>query len=137
MRIKFSILVLLMSALISWAQTDNSKVSHSGGYLELKQDVVDVGSVSGDSIVTAQFTIVNIGNEPATVKNIFSDCSCAIPNYSTDPIAPGDSIHFQVKYDPSKYKWGQFRRIFRISATGEKPHFSAVLKGAIKRKYRR
>ena len=133
-----SILLLVIffgSALFLWAQTDNT--SGDGPSLKLKSNTIDVGIVSGDSIISGVFTIYNVDKEPVSILHIFSDCSCAVSNYSTEPIAPGDSLQFEVSFDPANYRWGPFRRVFRIRSTGDGNRITAVLKGDIKKKYRK
>lgn len=136
MKFKLLILYIFGSALFLSAQTDSIK-SASGGFLTLKEEIIDLGSISGDSIASAQFTLYNTGTEPVTILRIFSDCSCTVPEYSHDPIEPGDSTQFVVKYDPRGYRWGQFRRTLRIRTTASDPRLTAILKGSIARKYKK
>lgn len=136
MRFKLLILPIFGSALFLSAQTDSIKPA-DGGYLTLKETAVDLGSISGDSIVNARFTLYNTGTEPVAILRIFSDCNCTVPSYNHDPIEPGDSTQFEVKYDPRGYRWGQFRRTLRIRSTASNSHLTAVIKGSIARKYKR
>lgn len=136
MRLKLLILYIFVSVLFLSAQTDSIKPA-VGGFLTLKESSIDLGSISGDSIVKAQFTVYNTGTEPVSILRIFSDCNCTVPTYDHDPIEPGDSTQFEVKYDPRGYRWGQFRRTLRIRSTASNPHLSAFLKGSIARKYKK
>ncbi|MCM1505378.1 MAG: DUF1573 domain-containing protein [Muribaculum sp.] len=139
MRFKLLILYIIGSALILSAQTDSIKPAGDDGVgqLTLKPSTFDFGSISGDSIVTARFTLCNTGTEPVSILRIFSDCSCTVPSYSRTPIAPGDSTLFEVRYDPRGYRWGQFRRTLRIRTSIPGCYLNAVIKGSIARKYKR
>ncbi|MCM1376876.1 MAG: DUF1573 domain-containing protein [Clostridium sp.] len=108
-----------------------------GATLRLKEPTIDVGTISGDSIVSVIFTLYNAGDEPGTILKIFSSCSCAVADYSHDPIAPGDSIQFEVRYDPRSYRWGRFRRTLKVRTSGNNPVQSAIIVGEIERKYRK
>lgn len=135
MKFKIAILLLLSAMMVS-AQADSIAPVEEEP-LKLKTSIVDVGTISGDSIVEARFTIYNTGSEPMSILRINSDCNCTVPSYSREPIAPGDSVDFEVRYDPRGYRWGQFRRTLRIRTTAPKPYLTAILKGSIARKYKR
>ncbi|MCM1139367.1 MAG: DUF1573 domain-containing protein [Muribaculum sp.] len=118
----------------AWGQESTTS---SGAFLTLKEHTVDLGKISGDSIVTARFTMYNTGDEPGVILKIFSSCNCAVPRYSHEPIAPGDSIQFEVRYDPRSYRWGRFRRSLKVRTTGANHIQSAVIVGEIERKYKK
>ena len=132
---------MLGTALLAAAQqadeTPKAEDAPKGGVLALKEATVDLGSISGDSVASAWFTLYNRGDQNVTVNRIFSDCSCAVASLPKEAIAPGDSARFEVRYDPRTYRWGEFRRVFRIRSTANNPNLSAVIKGKIKRKYRK
>lgn len=136
MRLISLLLSIIGSALILSAQTDSIK-SGNGGILALKEATIDLGSISGDSIVSARFTLYNKGTEPVRILRIFSDCNCTIPSYARDAIEPGDSAQFDVSYNPKGYRYGQFRRTLRIRSTASNPYLSAALKGTIARKHKK
>lgn len=112
-----------------WSQSD---AVSNGGRISLKQSTVDVGNIKGDSIVEGKFTVYNIGDQPVEILKIFSDCSCAVASFSSDPVEPGDSMTFVAKYDPRGYKYSRFRHRFRIRSTASNSYISAVLTGSIK-----
>lgn len=127
----------LLAAAQSAEDAPKAEEAHKGGVLAMKEATIDLGSISGDSVATATFTLYNRGGENVTVARIFSDCSCAVAGLPKEPIAPGDSVTFDVRYDPRSYRWGEFRRVFRIRSNATNPNLTAVLKGKIKRKYRK
>ncbi|MCM1021650.1 MAG: DUF1573 domain-containing protein [Muribaculum sp.] len=136
MRLKLIMLAIIGSALIVSAQTDSISPA-DGGFLKLKEATIDLGSISGDSIVTARFTVYNTGTQPVEIIRIFSSCSCTVPTFTRQPIQPGDSTQFDVSYDPRGYRWGQFRRTLRIRSTATNKFLTAIIKGSIARKYKR
>lgn len=135
MRAKIFIVIALLTSLTMWAQGE-SQQEPEVRRLELVNQSVNMGTISGDSIVTATFTVRNVGDEPVSIMKVFSSCNCAVASYSKEPIAPGDSLNFEVRYDPRDSRWGEFRRTFRIR-TSDNKYLSAILKGSIARKYRR
>ena len=70
---------------ILWRET----VRNFGAFME------DMGPV------TAEFTFVNIGDEPLVILSARASCGCTRPSYSQESVAPGDSGVVCVTYDPS------------------------------------
>lgn len=127
----------LLSAAQTADETPKAEDAPKGGVLALKEHTINVGEISGDSIVKATFTLYNSGTEDVVVTQIFSDCSCAVASSPKEAIAPGDSVQVKVSYDPKGYKWKEFRRVFRIRSNATNPYLSAVLKGKIAKKQKK
>lgn len=124
-------------ATIATASAQTDSVAAKGGLLKLKEHTVILDQISGDSIVYASFTLYNAGDEDVEIIRIISDCSCSVPQYTPGKIAPGDSLKFDVKFDPRGYRWGRFHRILRIRSTAVNPYLSAVIKGTIAKRSRK
>ncbi|MCM1504120.1 MAG: DUF1573 domain-containing protein [Muribaculum sp.] len=132
----FSLTLTASAAFAADVDNGDSEIVH-GGRLKLKEPTLTFDNIPGDSILNTRFVIYNVGDEPVTIINIFSDCNCTVPTFTRKPIAPGDSTYIDVKYDPRGYKWGGFRRILRIRSNAVNPSLSAVISGTIARRYRR
>lgn len=50
--------------------------------------------------VTCQFKAVNTGSEPMVIIRATASCGCTRPEYSLDPVAPGDTAVINVAFDP-------------------------------------
>lgn len=46
------------------------------------------------------FTAVNTGDEPLQVLSARANCGCTVPDYDRQPIAPGDTLHLNVTFNP-------------------------------------
>lgn len=120
-----------LTCLCGYAQ--HKENNDEGGVLWLANSTVDVGAVSGDSIVSGTLTLYNKGAVPVEIIKIFTDCSCSATSYSDQPIAPGDSLNVTLKFNPRGYKYNRFRNRFRIRSTATNPYLSAFLTGSIKK----
>lgn len=60
----------------------------------------DFGAFNEDlSEIECTFRMVNTGDEPVVITNARATCGCTTPQYSHDPIAPGDTADIRVKYN--------------------------------------
>ncbi|WP_055442446.1 DUF1573 domain-containing protein [Lacinutrix himadriensis] len=62
----------------------------------------DFGEIEAKTPVETVFTYKNTGKTPLVITNIKSTCGCTVPqDWSKEPLAPGDSGKFTVKYNAS------------------------------------
>ncbi len=61
----------------------------------------DFGNISKGTPVEHKFSFTNTGKAPLVIVDAKSSCGCTIPEYSKDPIAPGDKGELLVKYNGS------------------------------------
>jgi hypothetical protein len=60
----------------------------------------DFGTIEEGDQVETVFSFTNTGSSPLLITNIKGSCGCTVPNdWPRDPIAPGDSGKFTVKYN--------------------------------------
>ncbi|MEM6686371.1 MAG: DUF1573 domain-containing protein, partial [Bacteroidota bacterium] len=60
----------------------------------------DFGTINEGDRVETVFKFTNTGNAPLLISNIKGSCGCTVPNdWPRDPIAPGKSGQFTVKYN--------------------------------------
>lgn len=82
-----------------------------GVWLEQKHDF---GAFDEDlGMVYSDFRLVNTGDEPIAIISARANCGCTRPEYSRDPIAPGDTATIRVGYDP-KGRPGRFVKYVNV-----------------------
>lgn len=60
----------------------------------------DFGKIQKDQPVETIFSYKNTGNAPLVITDIKSSCGCTVPeDWSKEPLAPGESSKFTVKYN--------------------------------------
>lgn len=68
--------------------------------LEFDKTEHDFGDIEKGKEVETVFSYKNTGNAPLVITDIKSSCGCTVPeNWSKEPLAPGESNQFTVKYD--------------------------------------
>ena len=98
--------------------------------LTLSQKVINKGSFPiSDGVQTFLFHYRNTGSAPLVVTQMVAGCPCVVPEFSKEPLAPGDSTTFSVRYTPSHP--GRFSQMITIISNGEKPYLRIYLKGIV------
>ena len=60
------------------------------------------GTVDAGEVVEHTYTFTNTGAEPLVISNAKGSCGCTVPqDWSKEPLAPGDSGKFTVKFNGS------------------------------------
>ncbi len=58
----------------------------------------DYGAVKPNSDGHRFFNVTNTGDKPLIISNVKASCGCTVPEWSTDPIAPGKTGKIKVGY---------------------------------------
>jgi len=61
----------------------------------------DFGQINKGTAVEHKFTFTNTGKAPLVIVDAKSSCGCTVPQYSKDPVAPGETGELLVKYNGS------------------------------------
>ncbi|WNH09670.1 DUF1573 domain-containing protein [Thalassobellus suaedae] len=70
--------------------------------IEFDKTEHDFGEIEAKAPQETTFTYKNTGDAPLVVTNIKSSCGCTVPqDWSRDPLAPGESASFTVKFNGS------------------------------------
>lgn len=75
------------------------------------------------------FQYKNIGESPLIISRLSPGCPCVVPEYSTDPVAPGDSATFKVRYNPPHT--GPFDQMITVFSNGVDPVLRIYIKGNV------
>ncbi|WP_308992614.1 DUF1573 domain-containing protein [Mariniflexile litorale] len=68
--------------------------------LEFNETEHDFGEIEKNQSVETVFSYKNTGNAPLVITEIKSSCGCTVPeNWSREPLAPGKTGQFTVKYN--------------------------------------
>lgn len=69
--------------------------------------------------VEAIFTFTNSGDAPIVITNAKGSCGCTVPEYPTQPIAPGASAEIKAVFNAAAV--GVFNKTVTITANTNKP----------------
>lgn len=65
--------------------------------------------------VTHRFAFTNQGDTPLIVKGVKSSCGCTTPDWTREPVAPGEKGYIIARYDP-RNRPGAFRKSMHIQS---------------------
>ncbi|MCO6565045.1 MAG: DUF1573 domain-containing protein [Apibacter sp.] len=93
-------------------------------------NTVDYGKINKGSDGKRIVKIQNIGDKPLIISNINTSCGCTVPQWPTEPIAPGKKGEITVTYNTSNV--GKFSRTITISSNDEKkPNLPVKIEGTV------
>ena len=97
----------------------------------LPDGIVDLGEFEEKYVQTREVFVKNSGDEPLTILKTFSSCSCTRVQYSSAPIAPGDSAAITVVFDGRHRKPGAVRKVIRLTSNADNSIVGVLVKGDI------
>jgi len=110
-----------------------AQAKKDGPVMSFKETTVDYGVIEYNADPYRTFEFTNSGNEPLLIKNAKGSCGCTVPEYSTDPVMPGESGILKVKYDTKRA--GAINKTITVT-TNETGNETRILyiKGEVKKK---
>ncbi len=121
MRIFAALVILLFTAAPMFAQ---------GGKIVFEKTVHDFGDVQEGTIATHTFSFKNDGRRPLRLVTVKASCGCTTPEYSMEPVAPGETGFIKVAYD-SNGRPGIIDREVTVQTDGDPVFVTLQIKGAV------
>jgi hypothetical protein len=66
-----------------------------------EKELHDFGQLVDGEKVSYSFKFTNSGDAPLIISNAKGSCGCTVPNWSKDPIAPGESGSIDITFNSS------------------------------------
>ncbi|NLA23806.1 MAG: DUF1573 domain-containing protein, partial [Bacteroidales bacterium] len=67
------------------------------------------------------FNFTNTGSEPLVITNVRAFCGCTTPDWTKEPVQPGQKGYVNVSYDP-RNRPGKFDKSITVTTNTEKPN---------------
>jgi hypothetical protein len=77
----------------------------------------------------AEFVLTNTGHHPLLIKNVVTDCNCALGYWEKNLISPGVSTVIKLRYNYNSP--GFFQRVATIYLNNSEGQVSLVMRGKI------
>ncbi len=93
-----------------------SLIAIAAGDAEIKFEKTshDFGSFSESTKVTCTFKFTNTGDKLLVIHQAIASCGCTVPQYSKEPIKPGESGEIVVTYNGAGKFPGHFKKSITI-----------------------
>jgi hypothetical protein len=83
--------------------------------MTFEKEMHDFGTITEGDQVEHVFEFTNTGEAPLIISNAKSSCGCTVPDWTKEPVAPGEKGKLTVKYN-SRGKKNQDNKVVRITA---------------------
>lgn len=95
--------------------------------LRFESPVMEMDTVRYDGgTVNVRFVCTNICDKAVMIVDVHSQCGCAKPSFSREPIAPGAKGYVDVVLDPSHLFAEQTRHLTVIATNGDYRKFNTI-----------
>jgi hypothetical protein len=84
-------------------------------FFKLDHNFGEINEVDGP--VSADFTILNNGNEPLVLTEVKPSCGCTQPEWTQDSIMPGDTGFVRATFNPANLP-GPFEKVVYVRTNG-------------------
>lgn len=95
------------------AQSTTEEQLQNGPKITFAEASHDFGDITQGDRVTYVFKYENTGNEPLILSNVRTTCGCTAPNWSREPLAPGESADLTISFN-SRGKSGMQNKIITV-----------------------
>ncbi len=123
-QIIFVCMALLLSA--------GSVFAQGGPSITVAENFHDFGEIKeADGKVSHTFVVKNDGNAPLVITRVIASCGCTSPDWTKEPIAPGQTGEVKVTFDP-KNRPGPFAKTVSIYSNGKTGSYVVTIRGDVK-----
>jgi hypothetical protein len=71
----------------------------SVGQFEFENMEFDFGTIKQGEVVEHEFKFTNVGQSPLVISNVQASCGCTSPDWSKNPVKPGDEGFIKVVFN--------------------------------------
>lgn len=96
---------------------DTKKMESTPTSIEFAEKEFDFGKINSGEMVSHVFTFKNTGNAPLIILDAKASCGCTVPQWTKEPVAPGQTGEIEVKYNGSGS--GQVHKTVTVTANTE------------------
>ncbi len=127
-------LILSISAIFFFgvlsAQTTETAVTEEKSEITFVSLEHNYGSIEFNANGTCQFEFTNTGKTALVLVNVQASCGCTAPEWSREPIKPGDKGKITVKYNTMIV--GPFQKSITVYSNAKTSPIALIIKGEIK-----
>lgn len=77
----------------------------------------DYGTIQKGAEPYCEFELTNTGKEPLMIQEAHGSCGCTVPEYTKEPIKPGQTVKIKVRYDTNRV--GPFEKQVTVTFQGK------------------
>jgi hypothetical protein len=95
----------------------------------------DFGTCSESApVVTCTFNYTNTGDKPLVINQAVASCGCTVPEYTKEPVQPGQKGTIKVTYNGTGKFPGHFKKSITIRTNGKVEMTRLYIEGTMEEK---
>jgi len=131
MKKSITVLLLLVAGIRLSAQAPVAAADPNAPVITFQSEVIDFGNVTQGTEAIRTFTFTNTGKSPLVISNIKGQCGCTtVSDWPKEPIPPGGTGTFKVKYDTST-RMGMFDKKIMVYSNASATPAEVKIKGNV------
>lgn len=106
--------------------------SKAENYAEIKFDTLryNLGVFpESDPVRKCSFTFTNVGTAPLIINQAFASCGCTVPDFTKEPITPGEKGSINVTYNGKGLVPGRFSKTITVRSNAKKRIVRLIIEG--------
>ena len=109
--------LILTTVLVVFGMT--TMVAQKPAQIKFEKTTHNFGTFSEkEPKVTCTFTYTNVGEQPLVVNQAIASCGCTVPEYTKNPVKPGESGEIKVTYNGAGKFPGHFKKSITVRTNG-------------------
>ena len=103
--------------------------AQSNGEFKFETETHDFGKIPQGKPVSYVFKFENTGSEPLIISKVESTCGCTVPEYTKNPIKPGEKGTISITFDAAQAT--PFSKMVTIRSNAKTPVKGLYIKGTV------
>lgn len=122
---------LVMTTAMGFAQEKQQEVKpREKGEMKFEHTRHNFGIFAIDTaVVTHDFIFTNVGKAPLIIHQANASCGCTVPEYTLEPIMPGEKGKITVTYNGKGRRPGVFRKSITVHNNGKQTPLRLYIEG--------
>ncbi len=126
--------VFALTSLLAKTQpvtTSPNDLNPNAAVITFESETIDYGAIALNSDGMREFRFKNTGKEPLLISSATPSCSCTVPDFSKDPIKPGEKGVIKVRYNGVSHA-GSFEKTVTVVSNSKGGNVILRIKGTVK-----
>ena len=103
--------------------------------IKFEKTTHDFGTFSEKSpVVSCTFTFTNVGERPLVNNQAMASCGCTVPEYTKNPVKPGEKGEIKVTYNGTGKFPGHFKKSITVRTNGKVEMTRLYIEGTMEEK---
>ena len=85
-------------------------------------------------VVSCTFTFTNTGDKPLVINQAVASCGCTVPEYTKDPVKPGEKGAIKVTYNGTGKFPGHFKKSITVRTNSKVEMTRIYIEGTMEEK---